>query len=64
MIILAKIMEHATAIWKTTLALVLRNLQDKTVKVRLQNLYLLIYFLSISIHNFFILILYHERVPS
>ena len=26
-------MEHVTTIWKTTLALVLRNLQDKTVKV-------------------------------
>ena len=26
-------MEHVTTVWKTTLALVLRNLQVKTVKV-------------------------------
>ena len=33
MLVLAKTMEHVTTIWKTTLAPVLRNLQDKTVKV-------------------------------
>ena len=33
MIVLAKTMEHVTTILKTTLALALLNLQDKTVKV-------------------------------
>ena len=39
MIVLAKTMEHVTTIWKTTLVLVMQNLQDKTVKVCLLNLY-------------------------
>ena len=36
MIALAKTMEHVTVIWKTTLVLVLKNLQDKAVKVCLK----------------------------
>ena len=61
-IALAKTMEHVTTIWKTTLALVLRNLQDKTVKVCL----VFVYSYSHYFHTvffpcnfFFVLIVFH-----
>ena len=62
-IVLAKTMEHVTTIWKTTLALVLRNLQDKTVKVCLVFVCLFShYFLTVLFpcSVFFVLIVYCE----
>ena len=56
-------MEHVTTIWKTTLALVLRNLQDKTVKVCLVFVCLFShYFLTVLFpcSVFFVLIVYCE----
>jgi len=45
MIVLAKTMEHVTTIWKTTLVLVMQNLQDKTVKVCLSSQFVCVYFI-------------------